>query len=112
MKRLLGLMLLMVVLVGCGEANAPPAESSPTTAESVAVLEKLGAKLYRNGQGEIVNVNLSNKKDVIDAALVHLTGLTSLTYLGLSDTQVTRAGVAELKKALPNCRISSGGRRR
>ena len=51
-------MLLMVVLVGCGEANAPPAESSPTTAESVAALEKLGAKLKRNGQGEIVMVGL------------------------------------------------------
>ena len=54
----------MVVLVGCGEANAPPAESSPTTAESVAALEKLGAKLKRNGQGEIVMVSLPNTPDV------------------------------------------------
>ena len=138
----------MVILVGCGEANAPPAESSPTTAESVAALEKLGAKLKRNGQGEIVMVglvmvSLPNTPDVTqvtdadlvhlkgltnlellsvggtlltdaggsaqvtDAGLVHLKGLTNLTNLILPyHTQVTDAGVAELKKALPNCDIN------
>jgi len=43
---------------------------------------------------------------VTDAGLVHLKGLTSLQTLGLGNTQVTDAGVAKLKEALPNCEIS------
>ena len=38
--------------------------------------------------------------------LVHLKGLTKLQALYLNGTKVTDAGVAELKKALPNCKIS------
>ena len=34
--------------------------------------------IKRNGQGEIVAVNFSNKKDLTDAALVHLKGLANL----------------------------------
>jgi len=37
---------------------------------------------------------------------VHLKGLTGLLTLGLRNTKVTDAGVAELKKALPKCQIS------
>jgi len=40
-----------------------------------------------------------------DAGLEQLKGLTSLRYLHVADTQVTDAGVSELKKALPNCTI-------
>jgi hypothetical protein len=36
---------------------------------------------------------------------VHFVGLTSLQTLELFDTQVTNAGVAELQKALPDCKI-------
>jgi hypothetical protein len=36
---------------------------------------------------------------------VHLKGLTGLQTLYLRSTKVTDAGVAELKKALPNCKI-------
>ena len=34
-----------------------------------------------------------------------LTKLKKLSWLGLKDTKVTKAGVAELKKALPKCKI-------
>jgi len=115
MKRLLGMLLLLtLVLVGCGEADAPP----------VTALEKLRAKIKRNEQGEIVEVYLSNTQvtdvglvhlkglrkldrlhltgtQVTDAGLEHLKGLTNLEWLYLRSTQVTDAGVAELKKALP-----------
>ena len=51
MKRLMGMLLLLtLVLVGCGEADAPPGKSSPTTEESVSALETLGAKVKRNEQ--------------------------------------------------------------
>ena len=41
---------------------------------------------------------------VVDAERVHLKGLTNLQGLVLPK-QVTDAGVAELKQALPNCEI-------
>ena len=37
--------------------------------------------------------------------LEHLKGLTSLEELSLYNTQVTDAGVQDLQKALPNCKI-------
>ena len=41
-----------------------------------------------------------------DAGLAHLKGMTKLQELSLGyNKQVTDAGVAELKKALPNCKI-------
>ena len=70
MKRLLGL-LLVLGLLGCGLNEA----------QSVAALEKLGAKLTRNGQHEVI-------------------------FVSLADTLATDAGVAELKKSLPNCKIN------
>ena len=53
---------------------------------------------------EIVYVNFSRSK-ATDAALAHLQGLTSLQRLYLNNTQVTDAGLAELRKTLPKCRI-------
>ena len=43
---------------------------------------------------------------VTDAGLVLLKGFTNLKNLGLSNTKITRGEIAELQKALPNCRIS------
>jgi len=42
---------------------------------------------------------------VSDVGVVHLRGLTSLRQLNLQGTKVSSAGLAELKQALPNCRI-------
>lgn len=42
---------------------------------------------------------------ISDADLERLKGLTRLKSLNLRGTEVTDAGVAELQKALPNCRI-------
>ena len=42
---------------------------------------------------------------ISDAGLEHLKGLKNLKVLRLDRTKVTDAGVAELKKALPGCRI-------
>ncbi len=48
---------------------------------------------------------LSDTK-VTDVGLKELVNLKNLSSLSLSLTQVTDAGVAELKKALPKCDIS------
>ena len=49
---------------------------------------------------------LSLPKQITDAGLVHLRGLTNLQVLDVKNTQATDAGIAELQKALPNCKIS------
>jgi len=43
---------------------------------------------------------------VTDAGLKELAGLKNLHSVYLSGTQATDAGIAELQKALPACRIS------
>ena len=43
---------------------------------------------------------------VTDAGLVHLKGLTNLICLELAEARGTDAGVAELQRALPNCKIT------
>ena len=59
-------------------------------------LGKLGARVLRNREGDLVIVNLMDNK-VTDAGLVHLKDLTSLHNLGLLNTQVTDAGLVHLK---------------
>lgn len=46
-----------------------------------------------------------DRAQVTDAGFVHLVGLKKLEELQLDKTRVTEAAVAELRKALPNCRI-------
>jgi len=46
-----------------------------------------------------------NNTQVTDAGLKHLSGLSELEFLWVHNTEVTDAGVAELQKALPNCKI-------
>ena len=74
--------------------------TSPTTLEML--VETLGGRVSQNEQGEVVTVVLSRTR-VTDADLAHLAGLTALATLNLADTQVTDAGVAELRKRLPRC---------
>ena len=82
MKRLLGLLLVMG-MVGCGG--------------SVAELEKLGAKITKDDQGQVIRVNLYATR-ITDAGLVHLKGLTNLQHLSLDATKVTDAGLGHLKE--------------
>ena len=80
----------------------PPAQVAVIA--PVAELENLRAKITRNDNGEVVAVNLTVTR-VTDAGLVHLKGLTKLESLELGLTKITRAGIAELKQVLPNCKI-------
>ena len=109
------------------KADKPPAQTA--AADPVAALKKLGAKIERNEQGEVVEVSLMNRKltdaglahlkglnnltglllagtKVTDAGLAHLKRMTKLKRLGLWDTKVTDAGKKKLTQALPNCKIS------
>jgi len=81
--------------------DKPPARVAD--ADAVAALG-LGAKIEWNQQGEVVEVDL-NGTQVTDAGLVHLKGMTTLEELRLYYTRITGAGIAELGRALPNCKI-------
>lgn len=56
------------------------------------------------GLTSLKELNLSNT-NITDAGLEHLMGLPSLKSLNLAGTQVTDAGVAELRAALPDCKV-------
>lgn len=128
MKRLLGL-LLVLGMVGYGsrdsavdapviEVDAPAIENrrnnsqelaadtveESTTDDPVAALEKLGAKIKRNEQGEVYAVDLADTR-ITDAGMVHLAGLNNLMELNFRYTQITENGVSKLREALPNCEI-------
>ena len=80
----------------------PSQQESATAQEKagVAELEKLGATIIPNAQGEIVIVDFNNTQDkaqVTDAGLVHLKEMTKLEELWLIGTQVTDAGLVHLK---------------
>ena len=64
-------------------------------------LERLGARVSVNEQGEVDGVDLYGTQ-ITDAGLVHLKGLTSLEVLTLGNTQITDAGVEKLKEVMPD----------
>ena len=100
--------LIATVVFGLAVFSTPVrAHQEPLTVEELETLmEETEGVLYQNDEGEVDGVFLF-RTQVTDADLAHLSGLTALEELYLSDTQVTSGGVAELQKALPNCRISS-----
>jgi serine/threonine protein kinase/formylglycine-generating enzyme required for sulfatase activity len=73
-----------------------------------------------SGNGQVTDGNLENLKGLTiltnlqipgtkvgDSCLEHLKGLTNLARLNLKANKVTAQGIATLKLALPNCKITS-----
>ena len=109
MKQIL--VIMMVVLVGCGttklDPNAP-ANISDTIVETAIrkSLEKPEGKLTEADLGKVTRLNLAYIK-ITDAGLKEVAKLQKLFNLQLYDTKITKTGVVELKKAMPKCRIDS-----
>ncbi len=93
MPRVLGV-LVVAASLSCGGASSPE-----------TLVEALGGRLERDEEGGIREVSLSGT-DATDKDLAQFTGLPTLETLNLASPQVTDVGVAELRKALPNCVIS------
>lgn len=55
--------------------------------------------------GKLTHLSLFHCEGMTDAGFRHLTGLKQLRELNVQQTKVTKEGVAELQKALPECRI-------
>ena len=100
MKQIL-VMMAAVVLVGCGE--------KATIADPF--VEKAVRKSLEKSEGQLTAADLEKVTSlrlpfpqITDVGLKELAKLQNLEELYLP-TQITKAGVAELKKALPNCKI-------
>ena len=103
---------LAAVAVAAMSFSTPiTAQQEPTPPPTLeALVETLGGRVsglqgtvqrIQVTNGEVVEVWLIGDQ-VTDAGLVHLTGLPALRNLSVAHTQVTDAGVAELRKRLPN----------
>ena len=77
------------------------------------IVKKAIRKSLKKPRGELTKADLKKvtslslvRTQITDAGLKEIAKLKQLTTLGLNFcTQVTKAGVAELRKALPKCRI-------
>ena len=131
MKQIL-LMIAVVTLVGCGTtteetptrpivAPTPTFTSDPSNLQNVIIKERirearwrdlndcvgpriLAAPSYKTGFERVRQLDLSNTQ-ITDAGLKEVAKMKQLIVLILDDTTVTKAGVAQLQKALPKCKI-------
>ena len=109
------LALLLIAIVGCGDGSSPPGGGQPSrqAADAGAALEEFEGAIDRNAEGEVIKVDRQGHywktplAEITDARLLHLKGLTNLQTLRLhrNNKKITDADIAELKKALPKCRI-------
>ena len=129
MKQILVMMAAVVVLVGCGEKAEPlltPEAPQAVVAEAQVAIETepvlpVNEKLIvekavrwqlEKPEGELTEADFEkvthlflHRTQITDAGLKDVAKLQKLEILRLDFTKVTKAGVSELKKALPNCYI-------
>lgn len=95
--------------------TAPKAAPEPDDAGSVSALEEAGAKLKKDGDGLVIEVDLKGTT-VGDAELESLAGLRRVRSVLLNETAVTDAGMATVGKVatlqnvdIRGCTISNAG---
>ncbi|MFT5093491.1 MAG: hypothetical protein ACI93T_002320 [Porticoccaceae bacterium] len=131
-KTILLLAIAASLISGCKPTAAPTGSSTPGTdssetvtvpkvapepddAGSVSALEEAGAKLKKDGDGLVIEVDFRGTT-VGDAALENLAGLRRVRSVLLNETAVTDAGMATVGKVttlqnvdLRGCTISNAG---
>ena len=112
----------LAALVGCNSGNSTTKATAPAKppvitddSDSVNAIEQTGAKIKKDGDGRIVEVDFRGTS-IDDQPLASLAGLKSLRSLNLSDTAITDAGMAQVAKLttltnldLRGCEITNQG---
>ena len=104
--------LLIIAVVG---QSVLAADKKPASSGQSAIIEKEIRRVLKKPTGELTKSDLEKVRrlsfyystKITDTGLKEVAKLKQLTTLRLLFTKVTKAGVAELKKALPNCLIGS-----
>lgn len=91
--------LSAVIVSLATEATSTADQSSNAENEAIAATEALGGQIYGR---DILNLR---DTQISDSGLEHLKGLTDLSDLDLSGTQITETQREVLKAALPRCDV-------
>ena len=101
--------ILLICAVVMGQ-SVLAADKKPLIADPI--VEKAIREELKKPTGELTEADLEKVRrlslfniQITDTGLKEVAKLQQLTTLYLRGTQVTKAGGAELKKALPNCKI-------
>ena len=115
MWRMIASLLILVVVMGQSvlAADKKPRIADPFFEKVIRLhIKKPTGELTKADLEKVTRLSLTRTK-ITDAGLKEVAKLQQLTYLnlwssplGLLDTKITKAGVAELQRALPKCRIS------
>ena len=84
----------VTVVTSSTTTKSPPDNS--VTSSAVTALEKLGAQVTRNPQGQVDRVDFKIDNNISDADLAHLTSLRNLQQLGLGLTAIGDDGLAHV----------------
>ena len=113
MKQIL---VIMVVLVGCGESSVDNANSknAQSRVEARNIIERAvrielkkppKSILTESDFLKVTKLQFGYAAKITDEDLKDIAKLQKLKFIILSGTEITKSSAAELKKALPNCRI-------
>jgi hypothetical protein len=124
-------MFVLAALVGCASTSVSPEQKAiveyavrvsflkldnePTKADlrTVKALDLFAANITDAGLKQLEKLEklekleLESCKQITDVGLREVAKLKRLSMLDLRNTKVTKAGVAQLQKALPKCKIHS-----
>ncbi len=94
------LFVCLLFIVGCSKSATTTTATKENSVvaddeASVKLVEATGAKLKKDGNGNVVNVDFRGTS-VDDEALKSLSGMKQLTHLDLRDCAITDEGVASL----------------
>ena len=102
MKQIV-LILAVVALVGC---EKKPLIADPIVEKEIRrVLKKPEGELTKAGLEKVTRLKFRSTK-ISDAGLKEVAKLQQLILLGLFDTKVIKAGVIQLRKASPDCKVA------
>jgi hypothetical protein len=85
-----------------GQSVSLQALKVPSTHISDSGVKHIAREL---GPGKRLNLLELRSCQITDKSLVYLASMTSLRFVGLLNTKVTREGVEFFKKSLPDCRV-------